>query len=351
MMATLASAPPTSSSIVHDTVELARDALDMEMAFVADTRSGVQEYVDIAGDADAFGAVLGEGPDLDRTFCGKLLAGRLDGLVRDAQSDERVADLEATRSSNIGSYVGVPVPLPDGSTYGTFCCVSHHRDPTLRERDLRFMAGLARMIGEQLHREELQAQRHRVALNEAHVRALLAALEARDGYTEEHSHAVVEMALLVAEELRLPPERLADVEVAALLHDMGKLGISDAILRKSGALTDEEWDEMRRHPEIGERIVAGMHGLSHLAEVVRAEHERWDGRGYPDGLAGDDIPLIARIVLVCDAFHAMTSDRPYRAAMGEEAAIGELHAAAGSQLCPSTVRAALRVIDGARTAA
>ena len=351
MMATLASAPPTSSSIVHDTVELARDALDMEMAFVADTRGGVQEYVDIAGDADAFGAVLGEGPHLDRTFCGKLLAGRLDGLVRDAQSDERVADLEATRSSNIGSYVGVPVPLPDGSTYGTFCCVSHHRDPTLRERDLRFMAGLARMIGEQLHREELQAQRHRVALNEAHVRALLAALEARDGYTEEHSHAVVEMALLVAEELRLPSERLADVEVAALLHDMGKLGISDTILRKPGELSDEEWDEMRRHPEIGERIVAGMHGLSHLAEVVRAEHERWDGHGYPDGLAGEEIPLIARIVLVCDTFHAMTSDRPYRSAMGEEAAIQEMHAAAGSQLCPSTVRAALRVIDGARAAA
>jgi hypothetical protein len=350
MMATLASAPP-SSSIVHDTVELARAALDMEMAFVSDTRGGVQEFVDIAGDADSFDAAVGEGPELDETFCGRLLDGRLDGLVRDAQADERVADLEATRSSNVGSYVGVPVPLPDGSTYGTFCCVSHHRDPTLRERDLRFMAGLARMIGEQLHRDELQAQRHRVALNEAHVRALLAALEARDGYTEEHSHAVVEMALLVGEELGLPPDHLSDVEVAALLHDMGKLGISDAILRKPGALTDEEWDEMRRHPEIGERIVAGMHGLSHLADVVRAEHERWDGRGYPDGLAGEEIPRIARIVLVCDAFHAMTSDRPYRAALGEEAAIRELHAAAGSQLCPSTVRAALRVIDGARAAA
>lgn len=351
MMAMLASAPPSSSSIVHDTVELAREALDMEMAFVADTRAGVQEYVDIAGDAESFGAIVGEGPKLDGTFCGKLLAGQLDGLVPDAQADDRVADLEVTRRAGIGSYVGVPVPLPDGSTYGTFCCVSHHRDPTLRERDLRFMAGLARIIGEELHRDELTAQRHHVALNEAHVRALLAALEARDGYTEEHSHAVVEMALLVAQEMGLPHDCLADVEVAALLHDMGKIGISDAILRKPGRLSDAEWEEMRRHPEIGERIVAGMHGLSHLAEVIRAEHERWDGCGYPDGLTGDDIPLIARIVLVSDAFHAMTSDRPYRAAMGEEAAIRELHAAAGSQLCPSTVRAALRVIDGARAAA
>ena len=116
MMATLASAPPTSSAIVHDTVELAREALDMEMAFVADTRSGVQQYVDIAGDADSFGAVLGEGPHLDNTFCGKLLAGRLDGLVRDARADERVADLEVTRIANVGSYVGVPVPLPERFT-------------------------------------------------------------------------------------------------------------------------------------------------------------------------------------------------------------------------------------------
>src|SRR5688572_177984 len=127
MMATLASAPPSSSSIVHDTVELAREALDMEMAFVADTRAGVQEYVDIAGDAESFGAIVGEGPQLDGTFCGKLLAGQLDGLVPDAQADDRVADLEVTRRAGIGAYVGVPVPLPDGSTYGTFCCVSHHR--------------------------------------------------------------------------------------------------------------------------------------------------------------------------------------------------------------------------------
>jgi hypothetical protein len=112
MMVALASAPPTSSSIVHDTVELARAALDMEMAFVSDTRGGVQEFVDIAGDADSFDAAVGEGPELDETFCGRLLDGRLDGLVRDAQADERVADLEATRSSNVGSYVGVPVPLP-----------------------------------------------------------------------------------------------------------------------------------------------------------------------------------------------------------------------------------------------
>ena len=262
-----------------------------------------------------------------------------------------MADLEITRRARIGSYVGVPVALPDGTIYGTFCCVSHHADPWLRERDLRFMAGLAKIIGEELHRDAERAERHRVALNEAHVRALLAALEARDGYTEEHSHAVVEMALLVAQELCLAPELLADVETAALLHDMGKIGISDTILRKPGALTGEEWAEMRRHPEIGERIIAGMHGLSHLAEVVRAEHERWDGLGYPDGLAGEDIPLIARIVLVCDAFHAMTSDRPYRPAIGEDAAVRELHAAAGSQLCPRSVRAALRVIDGARAAA
>jgi HD-GYP domain-containing protein (c-di-GMP phosphodiesterase class II) len=272
--------------------------------------------------------------------------------VRDAQADERVADWTPRAARTSAPTSACPIPLPDGSTYGTFCCVSHHRDPTLRERDLRFMAGLARMIGDQLHRDELQAQRHRVALNEAHVRALLAALEARDGYTEEHSHAVVEMALLVGRRARTwPPSTWPTSRSPRCCTTWGSWGSATRSCASRARLTDEEWEEMRRHPEIGARIVAGMHGLSHLAEVVRAEHERWDGRGYPDGLAGEEIPRIARIVLVCDAFHAMTSDRPYRTAMAEEAAVRELHAAAGSQLCPSTVRAALRVIDGARAAA
>ncbi len=109
-----------------------------------------------------------------------------------------------------------------------------------------------------------------------------------------------------------------------MLHDVGKLGIGDAILNKPQALNDAEWELMRMHTIIGEEIVASTKGLAHLAPFIRAEHERWDGKGYPDGLKGEEIPLASRIILVCDTFHAMTSDRPYRKALSVEAALEEM---------------------------
>ena len=116
------------------------------------------------------------------------------------------------------------------------------------------------------------------------------------------------------------------------------------MLHKPGKLTEAEWDIMRRHPVVGEQVVASMKTLAHLAPVVRAEHERWDGARYPDGLAGEQIPLASRIVLVSDAYHSMTSDRPYRKALDPSVALAELERNAGSQFCPATVEAALRAI-------
>ena len=179
---------------------------------------------------------------------------------------------------------------------------------------------------------------------EAEVDALLAALAARDGYTEEHSRAVVELATAAARELGVRGAELEHVERAALLHDIGKIGISDAVLRKPGPLDDAEWLEMRRHPAVGARLVGSMPRLSHLAPAIRAEHERWDGCGYPDGLWGEAIPLASRIVFACDAFDAMTSHRSYRRALPGELAEAELARGAGSQFCPRTVDALLRVL-------
>ena len=338
-------AQPTAPELVRDTVEIARDVLGMDLAYVADTRADMQDYVEITGDAQSFGASVAEAIPLAGTYCGLLLEGGLDGLVRDARADPRVRDLAITEQANIGAYIGVPLELPDGSAFGTFCCLSHHADQSLRERDLGFMRGLARIIGRQLRRDQQLAADHQVEITAAHVRALLTALETRDGYTQQHSQAVVEMAVEIGRELGLQGNALADVEAAALLHDLGKIGVSDAILRKPGSLTTEEWREMHRHPAIGESVLRSMAGLSHLAPIVRAEHERWDGEGYPDGLAGEEIPLISRIVLVCDAFHAMTSDRPYWSSIGAEAAVTELINGAGRQFCPRTVGVALKVID------
>ena len=174
--------------------------------------------------------------------------------------------------------------------------------------------------------------------------SLLLALEARDGYTSKHSNETLEMAMLVADKLELDEDELLELEDVALLHDIGKIGIPDEILHKPGALTDDEWEIMRRHPLIGEQIVARVPGFASVARAIRHEHERWDGKGYPDGISGEDIPLASRIVLVCDAYHAMTSNRPYRKAMDESAARAELVNCAGTQFDPRIVNALLAAL-------
>jgi HD-GYP domain-containing protein (c-di-GMP phosphodiesterase class II) len=179
---------------------------------------------------------------------------------------------------------------------------------------------------------------------DATVDALLASLHARDGYTGSHSDEVVQLCEVVARELGFGPFELAVTRQAAALHDLGKVGIPDAVLSKPGPLDDDEWAIMRQHPAIGETIVTSIDELAHLGLVIRAEHERWDGSGYPDGLKGDDIPLISRIVFACDAWHAMTSDRPYRKAMDEADALAELRRNSGSQFDPGVVTALAKVL-------
>ena len=169
------------------------------------------------------------------------------------------------------------------------------------------------------------------------IAALASTLGERDRYTGAHSESVVELAARVGEALAMDAERIGVLRSAALLHDIGKLGIPDEILHKAGPLDEHEWELMREHPAIGERILRAIPGMGSVARVVRHEHERWDGGGYPDGLAGEAIPLEARIILACDAYHAMTSDRPYRKAMPHHEAVTELTTHAGTQFDPKVV--------------
>jgi HD-GYP domain-containing protein (c-di-GMP phosphodiesterase class II) len=161
----------------------------------------------------------------------------------------------------------------------------------------------------------------------------------RDRYTGTHCEAVVSLAIAVADDLGLDASRLRELEYAARLHDVGKVGIPDAILHKPGPLDDDEWSVMRCHPQWGAEVLGGIPELQGVAEVIRAEHEHWDGRGYPNELAAEEIPLASRIILACDAYHAMTSDRPYRRAMSRVRARAELQHAAGSQFDPVVVDA------------
>jgi diguanylate cyclase (GGDEF)-like protein/putative nucleotidyltransferase with HDIG domain len=180
--------------------------------------------------------------------------------------------------------------------------------------------------------------------------ALAEALTERDRYTGEHSESVVDLVENVARGLALNRREVMHVKAAALLHDIGKVAIPDHILNKPGPLDDDEWVVMREHPVVGERILRAIPGMGPIARIVRHEHERFDGGGYPDGIAGDEIPIGARIILACDAYHAMTSDRPYRKAMPHSEAIRELASAAGSQFDPRVTEALIGTLYGRRQA-
>jgi HD-GYP domain-containing protein (c-di-GMP phosphodiesterase class II) len=182
------------------------------------------------------------------------------------------------------------------------------------------------------------------------VEALANALEANDEYTSTHARWITDLSLKVGRALGLDEECLKKLELGALLHDIGKIGIPDEILTKPGRLTADERAVMETHPELGERIIAPIDRLQSVRAIVRHCHERWDGRGYPDSVCGDEIPLESRIIFVCDAYHAMTTDRPYRKRLSHPEAVRRLREAAGTQFDPDVVEVALTVLNELRSA-
>lgn len=177
-------------------------------------------------------------------------------------------------------------------------------------------------------------------------------LEFEDEYTAQHSRSVVDLVNAVADEVGIAPDDRQELEFAAMLHDVGKISIPKEILHKPAALTDSEFEIIKHHTIEGQFMLDRVGGLlGRVGEVVRSCHERWDGTGYPDGLAGEEIPIAARIVFACDAYNAMTTDRPYRRAMAREAAIAELVANTGAQFDPKIVAALTKVVEHGEPAA
>jgi two-component system, cell cycle response regulator len=218
-----------------------------------------------------------------------------------------------------------------GAEYGVVVVPDEANDPTSALR---------------LADERLYAQK--VSLYHGHEDGyglLLRALHEREPALREHMHSVAQFSIVVGAKLGLTGQSLEQLRLAAELHDIGKIAVPDAILQKPGALTDDEWRFMRRHTVVGQRILAGSPSLREVAEIVRATHERWDGRGYVDGLSAVAIPLPARIIAVCDAYVAMTSDRPYRPAMSHAEAVDELRRCAGTQFDPEVVVAFSRLYE------
>ncbi len=192
-----------------------------------------------------------------------------------------------------------------------------------------------------------QAGRIRASFFNA-IRALVNALEARDKYTSGHSQRVTDLAADITRKMKLSPEATDTIILAGLVHDIGKIGISESILNKPDRLTDEEYRQIQRHPEIGERILSPVAADEEILRLVRSHHEHFDGSGYPDGLRSEQIPLGARILAVADAFEAMTSERPYRKALDPTEAYAEIERRKGAQFDPEVVDVLLKGSDALR---
>ncbi len=213
----------------------------------------------------------------------------------------------------------------------------HDEDPHVSSFETQLLDAAADYMGVFIENAALYSDQHSLFLGM--VEALTASIDAKDRYTCGHSERVGLMAAALASALGMKPEEAERIRIAGLLHDVGKIGVPEAVLTKPGRLTEAEFEQMKRHPAIGHRILRDMPSLEDILPGVLHHHERWDGGGYPNGLAGDDIPYIARLLGVADAFDAMSSTRSYRAAMPRQKVLSEVLRCAGQQFDPEMARA------------
>ncbi len=254
-----------------------------------------------------------------------------DYLVRDPETDPR-------------SELSVPI-MVDGAVWGVLNLEAPEPE-AFSQADAVLVEAVAASLGSSLHRGLLVGDLEQTFTTT--LTALMSTVEAKDEYTASHEQQVAELAERVALRLGEPDCRARDVRYAALLHDVGKVAVPSEILLKPGPLDEQEWVTMQSHAAVGGHLVARIPAFAHLASAVRASHERWDGAGYPDGLAGEEIPLAARIIAVCDTYEAMVTDRPYRAARTLAEARAELQRVAGSQLDAAVVSALLEELGVSR---
>ena len=239
------------------------------------------------------------------------------------------------------------VPLCEGqNVFGYLAAFNHCRDEEFGTVEASLLSSVAAILG--IHSGNIELYRQQREFLRGVVRALTSAIDAKDPYTCGHSDRVARVALRLAEEMGCDKETLNTIYLSGLLHDIGKIGIDDNVLRKPGKLTDIEYEHIKLHSEIGYRILKDLRQLDEVLPVVLHHHEQWDGRGYPHKLSGDNIPLMARIVAVADSFDAMGSDRPYRQGMPDAKLEQVLREGAGKQWDPNVVDAFFRARDEIR---
>lgn len=250
--------------------------------------------------------------------------------------------LQIPGADQIKSWIGAPL-IARGSCIGVLT-IDGYTAKQFSQADADLVSSFAIHAGIALDNVRLFEEAQDAYLQT--VSALASAIDVRDTYTSGHSQRLVDLAVETGRLLGCTPEELVDIKWGALLHDIGKIGVPDEILRKPSSLEQAELEIMRQHPEIGARIVEPVRNLATVAPIIRAHQERYDGSGYPDGLKGDEIPKIARIISVADAYVAMTDERVYREARTQEEAVAELKRCSGSQFDPNVVDAFLQVLRG-----
>jgi putative nucleotidyltransferase with HDIG domain len=320
----------TSAAVA--TAEL-RDVLDLDRASVLQlVPGGMLEVIAEAGPK----APSVQFREAEKGTVGKALREKRPILGRQG-SIRRDSDRRSPQHS--AAEVAVPL-IFGGKAWGAISCTAGDRP--LDEVDAELVAAVAEHLSASIRTGDLYEQLTQSMIGTAE--ALAAAMAAKDSYTADHAKSIAKIAVAVARELSLPESAVEDVRYAGVFHDLGKIAMPDSLINKPGPLTPDEFEVIKEHPVIGSEILAPVPYLYGVRSIVRHAHEHWDGSGYPEGLRGGQIPLGARIILAVDAFHAMTSDRPYRRRLSRQDAYAELRRCAGIQFDPEVIEALMSVL-------
>lgn len=264
-------------------------------------------------------------------------------LINDVQNDSRFCNRVDQKSKFITkSILCVPVKIKD-KTIGVFQAVNKLTDKSFEEDEIELFNSLANQVAIAIENAKLYEELQEAFLSTAE--ALADAIEQRDPYTGGHTMRVLTYSIAMAKYLSMTPDEIEKLRLAAILHDIGKIGIIDKILQKEARLDEQEFKIMQSHPSKGSKILNHVKQLKDVTPGVQSHHERVDGKGYPHGLSNNKIPLIARIIAVADTFDAMTTDRPYRKGLSDEAALNELKRCSGSQFDEKIVKSFLKAYN------
>jgi putative nucleotidyltransferase with HDIG domain len=347
-------------STLHRVSELLAGARDVDRLADATLR-GILEIVE----ADRCAIVLRRGDDpvaqpevlaarsraqaaepfaVSRTLVSSVIRDGVSVFAHDASSDARFAEGQSVIGQRVRSVMCVPLRTTD-DVLGALYADSLSAAGRFNEADLELLAAVGNQAGVAMHRMRLMGELERLLLDT--IKAIAATIDARDGYTHRHSERVAALVAQLARELGLSEAERETAELSALLHDVGKIAVPDAILNKAGKLTPEEFAEMQKHPVHGARILENIQSATVKAALpgVQYHHEKWDGTGYPEGLKGEAIPFLGRLLCVADVFDALTSSRSYRGALSPGEAMSMIEHDSGSHFDPIIAAAALRLFQ------